>query len=106
LEPVVDRLGDAKERLIAADELPVGREPEIVEERDLGAEDLGDTATERRRAHVHHAATPERHCELAEERDHLTAGASAVAVDGLRADIDALEHPHPRRPGHRAGSRR
>ena len=102
----MDRLGDAEEGLVAADELPVGGEAEVAEERDLGAEDLGDTATVRRRAHVEHAAASERRRQLAEQRDGLTAGAGAVAVDGLRADVDALEHPHLRRSRHRAGPSR
>ena len=41
-----------KKRLVPADELPVRADPEVAEQRDLRAEDLGDTAAVRRRAHV------------------------------------------------------
>jgi hypothetical protein len=45
LEAVVDLLGDREERLIAVYDLPVGREAEITQERNLRLKDFGYAAT-------------------------------------------------------------
>ena len=91
----MDGLRDPEERLVSADELPVGRDPEVSEQRDLRPQDLGDPAAVRCRAHVQHAASTERCGQFSKARDGFTAGTRLVAVDGLRAHVDALEHRGP-----------
>ena len=92
LEPVVDRLRDVEELVLAADDPPLDLEAGVGHERDERVVDLGDAAAERRRRQVEDALPRER---LGEPPDlvHEPAGRDRrVVAERLVADVDEREH--------------
>jgi hypothetical protein len=72
LEPVVHRLRDPEEGLVADDHLPLDVQPEVAEERHARAQQLGDAAAVRRGVQL---------------QDPCTAQALGLAVERLQ-DVD------------------
>ena len=92
----MDRLRDAEELVAAVDDLPLGLDAEIAEQRDVGREELGDAAAVRGGVDVEDPGTGERRGGGADALDRLVAGDLAVVVEVLLEKGDAFEHGIPR----------
>ena len=60
LQRVVDLLRDGEELVAAVDDLPLGLDAEVAEQRNVGGEELGDAAAVGGRVHVEHPLARER----------------------------------------------
>ena len=83
LERVVDLLRDAEELVAAVDHLPLGVDPEILEQRDVCREELGDPAAVRGRVHVEHSLTAKWRGQLANPLERIGPDRGFVVVEVL-----------------------
>jgi hypothetical protein len=88
LEPVVDRLGDLEELLVAVDDAPVRCETEALEHRDLGGQDLGDTTAVLGRVDVQDLEALHAGGGLGEAVDHGVVDDAAELFDAAWPDGD------------------
>jgi hypothetical protein len=92
LQAVVDGLGHVEEAFVAADQAPLGVQPEIAQKRHLGAEDLGHSAAVGRGVEVQDAQAAERLGQPAELGDGVGARRLDVVGERRTTEIDGLEH--------------
>jgi len=89
----MDRLGDEKELVGAANDPPLDVEPDVGHQRHECVVDLRDAAAESRRRDVHDPLPLQR---LREPRDLVHQPArheGGVVGERLVADVDELQHP-------------
>ena len=96
LQRVVHLLRDAEELVAAVDDLPLGLDAEIAQQRDVGGEQLGDAAAVGRGVDVEDPGADERRGGGADPLDRLVARDLAVVVEVLLQEGDAFEHRIPR----------
>jgi len=92
----VHRLRDAEELVAAVDDLLLRLDAEIAEQRDVGGEELGDTAPVRGGVDMQDPGTGEGRRGGPDALDRLVAGDLPVVVEVLFEKGDAFEHRIPR----------
>ena len=91
LEPVVDRLRDVEELVLAVDDPPLGVEARVLHERDERVQDLGHAAAERGRREVQDAQALERLRERGDLVHETAPGDRGVVRENLVTDVDGLK---------------
>ncbi len=92
LERVVHRLGDGEELVAAVDDLPLGVDPEALQERHVRGQQLGDAAPVRGGVDVQDPGAPKGLGESTDALDGLGPGDLFVVTQLLFQQRDALEH--------------
>jgi hypothetical protein len=88
----VNGFGDREERVVASDQLPFSRPPQVPQERHFRAQNLGHAATVWSRIQGEHACTTQRCSQRSQFLDRLFAGAGRIRGDRLSTDVDAMQH--------------
>ena len=83
LQRVVDVLGDGEELVAAVDDLPLGLDPEVAQQGNVGREQLGDAAAVRGRVHVEHPGAAQR-------RGQLPDPLEGPGLDGVLVVVEML----------------
>jgi hypothetical protein len=88
----MDCLGDSEELVGAADDLPVGLQAEVIQERDQGRKDLGDATAESGGVEMQDARAAQRLREALDLLDGGVADDGAIVDQRLGGDRNGGEH--------------